>query len=64
MSTTKFDELDELKFSDEITIDLFVDTLKFQLDAFRDIVHSGNKIRTLPYNGWLQQFSEFIEYED
>lgn len=59
MSTVNFDSL-----APEITADSFVDSLKFQLEAFRDSVHSRNKTGTLSYNDWLQQLSEFLEDED
>ena len=63
MSTIDFDSIGP-EIIDEITVDSFVDTMKLQLDAFKDIVHSGNKTGTLSYDDWLQQFAEFIEYQD
>lgn len=60
MNTVNFDVINPRP----ITVDSFTDSLKSQLDAFKDIVHSRNKTGTLSYNDWLQQFSEFIEYQD
>ena len=60
MSTIDFDVINPKL----IIVDSFADSLRSQLEAFKDIVHSGNKTGTLSYNDWLQQFSEFIDYQD
>lgn len=56
MSTIDFDTS-----GTEITVDSFVDTLKFQLDAFRDIVVSKYKLGTMEYWQWYEQFSAFLD---
>lgn len=56
MSTIDFDSI-----GPEITVDSFVDTMKFHLDAFRDVVVSKHKLGTTEYYNWLEQFSAFLD---
>jgi len=46
---------------DEITVDSFVDTFKFHLDAFRDIVVSKHRLGLLSPQEWWEQFSAFLD---
>lgn len=56
MSTIDFDTS-----GTEITVDSFVDTFKFHLDAFRDIVVSKHRLGLLSPQEWWEQFSAFLD---
>ena len=36
----------------DVTLDSFVNTMKFQLDVFRDTVISKHKLTAMPYWEW------------
>lgn len=56
MSTIDFDT-----DGTEITVDSFVDTMKIQLAAFRDVVAVKHRFGAMPYNDWYDQFSAFLD---
>lgn len=56
MSIIDFDSI-----GPEITVDSFVDTMKFQLDAFKDVVVTEYKLGAMEYYDWWEQFSAFLD---
>lgn len=56
MSTIDFDTS-----GTDVSIDSFVDTMKFHLDAFRDIVVSKHRLGLLSPQEWWEQFSAFLD---
>jgi len=44
-----------------VSIDSFVETMKLQLDAFKDIVVSKYKLGAMPHWEWWEQFSAFLD---
>ena len=47
----------------DVTLDSFVNTMKFQLDVFRDTVISKHKLTAMPYWEWYEQFSAFLDLQ-
>lgn len=54
--------IDSDSIGTEITVDSFVDTMKLQLDAFKDAVVTKHKPRKMDLWQWCERFSNFIDF--